>query len=97
MKKVSIVKLPIEEHFDREKPLIETKFTSMRIKPNLYPFLGDPVGLEGVVAPWCNHLTLQPEQSDGVGSIPGRTPPHECHDKGSRTRLGLLYFCDPCA
>ena len=22
---------------------------------------------------WCNPLTLQPEQSGGVGSIPGRT------------------------
>ena len=54
-------------------------------------------GTEGVVAPWCNPLTLQPEQSGGVGSIPGRTPPHERHDKGSRTRFGLLYFCDPSA
>ena len=25
-----------------------------------------------VVAPWCNPLTLQPEQSGGVGSRPGR-------------------------
>ena len=49
---------------------------------------------EGVVAPWCNPLTLQPEQSGGVGSISGRTPPLERHDKGLRTRLGLLYFCD---
>ena len=52
---------------------------------------------EGVVAPWCNPLTLQPEQSAGVGSSPGRAPPLERHDKGSRTRLGLLYFCDPSA
>ena len=50
-----------------------------------------------VVAPWCNPLTLQPEQSGGVGSSPGRTPPLERHDKGSRTPLGLLYFCDPSA
>ena len=42
-------------------------------------------GVEGVVAPWCNPLTLQPEQSGGVGSSPGRTPPLERHDKGSRT------------
>ena len=42
-------------------------------------------------------LTLQPEQSGGVGSSPGRAPPLERHDKGSRTRLGLLYFCDPSA
>ena len=46
--------------------------------------------LEGVVAPWCNPLTLQPEQSGGVGSSPGRAPPLERHDKGLRTRLGLI-------
>ena len=40
--------------------------------------------LEGVVAPWCDPLTLQPEQSGGVSSIPGRTPPLECHDKRSQ-------------
>ena len=50
--------------------------------------------VEGIVAPWCNPLTLQPEQSGGVGSNPGRAPPFERHDKGVRTRLGLLYFCD---
>ena len=55
------------------------------------------VVLEGVVAPRCNPLTLQLEQSGGADSIPGRTPPLKCHDKGSRTRLGLLYFCDPSA
>ena len=52
---------------------------------------------EGVVAQWCNPPTLKPEQSGGVGSSPGRTPSLELHDKGSRTRLGLLYFCDPSA
>ena len=52
---------------------------------------------EGVVAPWYNPLTLQPEQSGGVSSSPGRAPPLDRHDKGSRTRLGLLYFCDPSA
>ena len=41
--------------------------------------------VEGVVAQWCNLQTLKPEQSGGVGSIPGRTPPLECHDKGSQT------------
>ena len=41
---------------------------------------------EGVVALWCNPLTLQPEQSGGVSSIPGRAPPFERHDKGSLTR-----------
>ena len=53
--------------------------------------------IEGVVAPWCNPLTLQPEQSGGVGSNPGRAPPLERHDKGSRTRLGLFYLCAPSA
>ena len=52
---------------------------------------------EGVVAQWCNPLTLKLEQSGGVGSIPGKTPPLERHDKGSRTRLALSYFCDPSA
>ena len=38
---------------------------------------------------WCNPLTLQPEQSGGVGLIPGRAPPLERHDKGWQTRLAL--------
>ena len=49
---------------------------------------------EGVVAQCCNPLTLQPEQSGRVDSIPVMSPPLERHDKGLRTRLGLLYFCD---
>ena len=32
-----------------------------------------------------NPLTLQPEQSCGLGSRRGRTSPLERHDKGSRT------------
>ncbi len=28
---------------------------------------------------------------------PSRAPPLERHDKGSRTRLGLLYYCNPSA
>ena len=51
--------------------------------------------LEGVVAEWCNPLTLQPEQSGGQSSIPGRPSPLERHDNGSRFLLGLLYFHDP--
>ena len=51
------------------------------------------VSNEGVVVQWCNPLTLQPE--GGVGSKPGRAPPLERHDKGSRTRFALSYFCDP--
>ena len=50
--------------------------------------------VEEVVAQWCNPLSLQPEQSGGVDSIPGRALPFECRDKGSWTRLGLSYFCD---
>ena len=44
--------------------------------------------IEVVVAPWCNPLTLQPEQSGGVGSNPGRAPPLDRHDKGLQTQLG---------
>ena len=51
--------------------------------------------IEGVVAQWCNPLRLQPEQSCGVGSRPGRAPPLERDDKGSRIRLAPSYFCDP--
>ena len=53
--------------------------------------------VQGIVVPWCNPLTLQPERSDGVGSSPDRVPPLERLDKGSRTRLGLLNFCNPSA
>ena len=51
----------------------------------------------GVVAQWCNPLTLKPEQSGEVGSRCDRASPLECHDKGSRTRLALSYFCHPSA
>ena len=49
----------------------------------------------GVVMQWCNHLTLKPEQSGVMVSIPCRTPPLKRHDKGSQTRLGLFSFFDP--
>ena len=52
---------------------------------------------EGVVAQWRNPLTSQPEQSGGVGSKPGGTPPLERHDKGSRNRLALSYLCNSSA
>ena len=48
---------------------------------------------EGVVALRCNPLTLQPEQSGGPGSNLSST--FERHDKGSRARLELSYFCIP--
>ena len=42
---------------------------------------------KGVVAQWCNPLTLQPaEQSGRQGSIPGGDPPLEYIDKGLRSR-----------
>ena len=53
--------------------------------------------LQGVVAQWYNPLSLQPEQSSGVGSIPGRAPPLKPHDMGLQTRLALSYFCNPSA
>ena len=40
---------------------------------------------EGVVTQWCNPLTLQPEQSGGVGLRCGWASPLEHHDKGSQT------------
>ena len=46
------------------------------------------VDLEGIVAYWCNSLTLKPEQSGGVGPIPSRTLPLHYHDKRSQTREG---------
>ena len=53
--------------------------------------------IESVVAQWCNPLTVKPEQSGRVGSSPRRTAPLKRLDKGSRTQLDLLYFCDPSA
>ena len=61
---------------------------------------GSPINFrlhEGVEAQWCNSLTLQPEQSGGVGSIPGRAPQLERHDRALRTRFALSYICDPSA
>ena len=52
---------------------------------------------KGAVAQWCNPLTLQPEQSGGVGLKPGRAPPFEHHDKETWTRLALRYFSHPSA
>ena len=61
------------------------------------------------MAQWCKPPYLKPQQSGGVGLIPGRTPPLGGHDKGSPTpplgpydkgswtQLSLLYFCDPSA
>ena len=48
------------------------------------------------MALWCNPLTLQPEQSGGVGSSLGRAPTLERHDKGSdliRSALFLRSLC----
>ena len=52
---------------------------------------------EGVAARWCDSLILQSEQLGRVGSIPGKAPPREHDDMGSRTRLALRYLCDPSA
>ena len=45
------------------------------------------------MAPCCNPLTLQPEQSGGRGSNP--PAPCERHEKGTWIRLALSYSCDP--
>ena len=49
---------------------------------------------EGVVVQWGNPLTSKSELSGGVGLTPGRAQSLERDDKGSQTRLGLLYFGD---
>ena len=86
------VKLPLDPLLDSNYSSIPTfKFLYSRNKP-----VFRSASVEGVVAQWCYPLVLKPEQSGGVTSISGRTPPLR-HDKGSRTRLGLLYFCDPSA
>ena len=53
---------------------------------------GKRKGVEGVVAPWCNSLTLQPEQSGGVGSIASRTSPLERHDKSRQEIANSVRF-----
>ena len=47
------------------------------------------------MAQWCKPVTLQPEQSGGVGSRRGRASPLERHDKGSRTRLAQATSANP--
>ena len=64
----------------------------LKIKLNLFTL---QLIFEVVVAQWCNRLTLKPEQSGRVGSRRDRASPLERHDKGSRTRFALSYFCDP--
>ena len=48
--------------------------------------------LQGVAAQWCDPLTLQPERSGGVGSIPSRTPSLERHDKEPWTALKMQLY-----
>ena len=74
-----------------------TIFTTYKSRCTIHNELSQQalIRLKGVVAQWCNPLALQSDHSGGVGSIPGRTPLIEHHDKGSRTRLALSYFCDP--
>ena len=40
------------------------------------------LGNEWAVAQTCSPVTLQPEQSGRLGSIPSRAQPLERHDKG---------------
>ena len=42
---------------------------------------------------WYNPVILQPEQSGGMGTIPGRAPSLLRHDKGSQT-VSLNLICD---
>ena len=43
----------------------------------------------------CNPPILQQEWSGGQGSIQGRAPPLQYHDKGLQASLCNLYFCNP--
>ena len=52
--------------------------------------------IEDAVAQWCNPLTLKPEQSGRVGSIPGRTPPLERHDICSISAIPALGGAKKC-
>ena len=52
-------------------------------------------GVESVVTQQRCSLTLQPDPSDGQGSIPDRALALQCLDKGLLTRFGLLNFAIP--
>ena len=68
----------------REQPLIKV------VTKGTY-FILSLVLVEGVVVPWCNPLTLQPEQSGGMGSIP--VGPHHLSVQGvmDSTRSALFW------
>ena len=65
---------------------VQEHLHSSRTKPVFRCTTGYSAPFKGVVAQCCNPQTLQSEQSDGMGSIPGRAPPLERHGKGSQTR-----------
>ena len=70
------------------KYIIDVTIQVLKIKLSCYLQTSDEHAVrstEGVVVQWYNPLTLQSEQSEGVGLIPGRVPLLQYHDKGSRT------------
>ena len=48
--------------------------------------------IEGILAQWCNPLTLQPDQLGGQRLIPSMAPPLEHHDERSWTLLAPIYL-----
>ena len=52
----------------------EGKQQALQLSSGMFRASMEHLLLESFVVQWCNRLTLQPEQSGGVGSIPGRTP-----------------------
>ena len=83
-------------YFQKRKNLVVLKSRYQKFtKSNHSKLLNIPKVTKGVLAQWCDPLTSQPEQSGGMGSTSSRTPSLERHYKGSRTQLGLLYFCNP--
>ena len=61
-------------------------------RSEILSFLQQHNSFQSVVSSGVDPLTLKPEQSSGVGSIPGRSLPLERHDKGSlaKTLLAIV-------
>ena len=68
------------------------KLSYIRLLDQYEWLTGSTLEYQGVVAPWCNPQTLQPEQSGRVGSIPGRTHHLSVMTRGLRGEwLSALY------
>ena len=69
--------------------LITFKISVTEASANAIDGVGSPLHSSFVVVQLYNPLTLQPGQSGGQGSILGKAPSLERHNKGSHTRLVL--------